>query len=474
MAIAVVFIAGCQNQPTPDTENRRNVLLITIDTLRADHVGSYGYHLETSPTMDRLAAEGVRFADATVQWPKTWPAMASMLTATYPATNGIRAFPRRPLPAVNLTMAEILQSSGYQTGAVVSNVNLGKEFAFDQGFEHFVESWVDEAVRRTGQATFENAPGKVKRFTNATIVTDQGIKLLDRLAANADKPYFLWLHYMDPHGPYLPPAAYERLFNGAHRRQLVAPRRVPPYQRQKDPNTGEDSNDLGFYKTQYDREIRYFDDELERFLEALAKRGLRDNTLIVLTADHGESLDEHRYLLAHGKLPYQPTASVPFLMVLEGRIPAGKVVIHPVGLIDMLPTVLELLEVPLPPQVQGESLMPLVAGRPGGSPHVYLESGYANPPAVAVRSGDWKLVHYRAAKEASERGVAIELFDLAGDPGEQKNLAAANPEVVEDLLGAIDDWQRTTPGFGQDGGTIEIQDLDEQTKEMMRALGYLE
>jgi arylsulfatase A-like enzyme len=135
MAIAVVFIAGCQNQPTPDTENRRNVLLITIDTLRADHVGSYGYHLETSPTMDRLAAEGVRFADATVQWPKTWPAMASMLTATYPATNGIRAFPRRPLPAVNLTMAEILQSSGYQTGAVVSNVNLGKEFAFDQGFE---------------------------------------------------------------------------------------------------------------------------------------------------------------------------------------------------------------------------------------------------------------------------------------------------------------------------------------------------
>jgi arylsulfatase A-like enzyme len=473
MAIAAVFIAGCQGQPTPDTGTRRNVLLITIDTLRADHLGSYGYHLETSPTMDRLAAKGVRFADATVQWPKTWPSMASMLTATYPVTNGIQAFPRRPLPAVNVTMAEVLRSSGYQTGAVVSNVNLGKEFAFDQGFDHFVESWVDEVVRLTGQATFENAPGKVKRYTNATIVTDQGIDLLDRFAANADKPYFLWLHYMDPHGPYLPPAVYDGLFKGAHRRQAVALKRVPSYQRQKDPSTGAVSNDLGFYKAQYDREIRYFDDELDRFLVALAKRGLRDNTLIVLTADHGESLDEHRYFLAHGKLPYQPTASVPFMMVLEGRIPAGKVISYPVGMIDMLPTVLELLELPLPPQLQGESLMPLVAGQPGGSPYVFLESGYANPPAVAVRSGDWKLVHYRAEKEARSHGGAIELFDLADDPGEKKNLAAANPKVVEYLRGAIDDWLRTTPGLGQEGGTIEIQDLDEQTKEMMRALGYL-
>jgi arylsulfatase A-like enzyme len=473
MAIAAVLIAGCHSPPTPETGTRKNVLLITIDTLRADHVGSYGYHLETSPTMDRLAAEGVRFADATVQWPKTWPAMASMLTATYPATNGIRVFPRRPLPAVNLTMAEVLRSSGYQTGAVVANVNLGKKFAFDQGFDHFVESWVDEVIRMTGQATFENAPGKVKRFTNATIVTDQGIEVLDRLAANPEKPYFLWLHFMDPHGPYLPPAAYEGLFSDAHRRQLVVLKRVPKYQRQEDPKTGAVSNDLGFYKAQYDREIRYFDDELGRFLEALEKRGMRENTLIVLTADHGESLDEHRYFLAHGKLPYQPTASVPFLMVLEGSIPAGKVVSHPVGLIDMLPTVLELLNLPLPPQVQGESLMPLVAGRSRGSPHVFLESGYADPPAVAVRRDKWKLVHYRAAKEARSRGVSIELFDLADDPGEQHNLASAHPEIVEDLLVVIDDWKRTTPGFGEDGGTIEIEDLDERTKEMMRALGYL-
>jgi len=470
LALGALCQGGC-GQAAPD---RPDVLLVSVDTLRADHVGSYGHRLDTTPNLDRLAASGVRFDDATVQSPKTWPSMASMLTSTYPATNGIRIRPRRPLPASSLTLAEMLREAGYRTGAVVANVSLGREFAFDQGFDVFVESWIEELVRQSGRRTFENAPGRVKRYTNATLVTDQGIGLLDELSGDPTRPFFLWLHYIDPHGPYVPPRGYEALFTDAYPREPVPLDRIPVFQRQPDPKTGASSQDVGFYKAQYDREIRYWDDELERLLESVDARGLRERTLIVVTADHGESLGEHDHFFRHGPVPYQTNARVPLVLRLPGRLPSGRVVETPVGLIDLAPTILELLGIEAPESVQGTSLLPLAFGEEASRPPVFMESGRREPWQLSVRRGKWKLVHLPASEDRTWlKRREVELYDIARDPGETNDVADLYPDVVRDLRLRLDEWLRATPEYRGRERT-PLDSLDPRTREMLEALGYVD
>jgi arylsulfatase A-like enzyme len=468
---AVTLLGGCQRSAPP---KQPNVLLITIDTLRADHVGVYGYPLDTTPTIDALAARGVRFADTTVPWPKTWPAMAAMITGKHPQTNGIRLRPRRPLPAENVTLAEVLRDAGYATGAVVANVNLGRTFGFDQGFDRFVESWAAEAKRLTGKARFRNAPGLVKRFTNGRIVTDQGIAALDALGAGADKPFFLWLHYIDPHGPYVPPPAYASLFAGAHPPAPVPLEDLPSYQLQIDPATGLVSNDIGFYETQYDREIRSVDDQIGRLLAALDERGLTRDTLVVLTADHGESMDENRYYLEHGNVPYQTNAAAPMIFVLDGRFAPGRVVDEPVGVIDVFATVLALTGTAPPPGVASANLVPALDGDASPPPYVFMEAGKYEPFQLVARKGPWKLVHLRSPKDRAwlER-AEFELYDLSNDPTEQTDVREEHPEVAAELEAALIAWQKSTPRYTGEART-DLEQLDGRTQEMLRALGYLE
>jgi arylsulfatase A-like enzyme len=446
---------------------RPNVVLISIDTLRADRLGSYGYRLPTSPHIDELAEQGVRFRDATVPWPRTWPAMASMLTGTYPATNGVAFRPRRPLPGNNETLAEALAGAGYATAAVVANVNLGRGFGFNQGFEHFVESWAEKARGQTGSAEIEPVAGRVKAFTNATIVTDEALSLIETLSAR--QPFFLWLHYMDPHGPYLPPAEYAGLWAGEYARNEVPLGRIPQYQRQV--RDGVTITDLGHYEAQYDREIRYTDDEIRRILDDLQVRGLSDETLIVLTADHGESLGEHRDYLSHGTSPYQPGARVPWIMVLPGRLPDGRVIDSAVGLIDLKPTVLELVGLSPSPATQGRSLVSTIDADVPPPEFIFVESGWASPSQLAVRRGRWKLVWLRAARDRRKfTREAVELYDLDTDPGETLNVAREHAEVADELLVTLEHWRATTPRYTGPAGPSGP--VDEQTREMLRALGY--
>jgi arylsulfatase len=464
--------AACTRKPHPA---QPNVLLISIDTLRADHIGAYGYPQATSPAIDALAKRGVRFADTTVAWPKTWPSLAAMMTGKYPITNGILLRPRRPLPEENVTLAEALHGAGYVTGAVVANVNVGRDFGFAQGFDQFTESWAEEALRLTGKATFRNGPGVVKRFTNGAKVTDQGIAMLDALGQGKEKPFFLWLHYIDPHGPYLPPPAYAGLFNGTHPSVPVALADLPPYQLQIDPATGQVSTDLGFYETQYDREVRVADDQVARMLAALEQRGLTDDTLVIVTADHGESMGENHYYLEHGNVPYQTVAAVPMIFVLDGRIPRGEVVEQPVGLIDLYATVLALTGTRPPAGMQSTSLVPLITGQSAAAPaHVFMESGKYEPFQLTVRKGPWKLVLLRAAEDREWLGRnEVELYDLKHDPTEQHDVRADHPEVVAELQAALEAWQRETPRF-RGGSTTDLKQLDKSKQEMLRALGYIE
>jgi len=470
LAAALAFACSGETPPAPE---RPNLLFLCVDTLRADHLGAYGHRLETSPTLDALAASGVRFADASVQWTKTWPSMASMLTGTYPTQTGVRHHPRRPLPERNLTLAEILRDEGYRTAAVVANANLGRRFAFDQGFEHFVESWMEEYRRRFGEREFENRPGLTKTLTTGRRVVDEGLAWLDGLAPG--EPFFLWLHFMEPHGPYLPPRRHAERFRDAYPRRVVPPRALPPYQLRRGPG-GRPVRDLGFYQARYDGEIRHFDDVLGRLLGELEARGLRRDTLVVLTADHGESLDEHGYFLEHGVFPFQPTAHVPLLLVHEGRLPAGRVVPHPVGLVDLVPTLLDLLGVSAPEGLAGRSLESLLRGADDAAPpYVFVEAGVREPSQRAVRQGRWKLVHFRAAEDRRlYRMPEWALYDLDSDPGERRNVLAEHPERAAELREALRRYADTAVASGRDGGDLELEELDAQTREQLRALGYLD
>lgn len=476
VACVVLLAAGCvrsesADSPPPAEGKRPNLLLITVDTLRADHLSSYGYRLPTSPNLDRFAEDGVRFADATVPWPKTWPAVASMLTGKYPVTTGVRLYPRRPLPQDHDTLAELLGRSGYETAAVVANVNASSKFGFDQGFDTFVESWEEGLQQATGRTDFESDPGEVKQFTGARVVTNQALTLLEDLAG--EQPFFLWLHYIDPHGPYRPPAEYASLWEGEYPVSEVPFEAIPLYQRQRD-EQGNPITDISHYIANYDREIRFFDDQLERLLAEVARRDLRQDTLIVLTSDHGESLDDDQYLLEHGAAPYQPTAGVPLVFVFPGRVPKGRVVDVPVGLIDLLPTLFDVLGLEVPASAQGESLVATWSEeRTPPAEYVFMESGSYEPSQLSVRKGKWKLARLRAARDRMQFDrEEFELYDLDADPGEDIDRSSEHPDIVAELRRALDRWRAETPAY--DGPEqAAMKELDERTHSMLRALGYV-
>jgi arylsulfatase A-like enzyme len=469
--LVIVAVCVCACWP-PGDESPPGVLLITVDTLRADKLSSYGYGLETSPNLDALAARGARFTDAMVQWPKTWPSMASLMTGAHPKTTGLRLRPRY-LPSSLLMLSEVFGQAGFDSAAVVANFNVGRTHGFDQGFDHFVESWQERWAEDARGRKYVNTAGRVKAYTNATLVTDQALRWLR--ARDESKPFFLWLHYMDPHGPYVPPESYAELFQGRHASGTIPPAKLPSYQRQL--RGRRLITDLGFYRAQYDREIRYFDDELGRLIEALAELGL-GQTLIAVTADHGESLGEHDYYLEHGLLSYQPTAHVPLILVQPGRIEAGLVLERPIGLIDLAPTLVELAGVPVPPSHEGVSVAGLLRGEVGAAApdRVFMEAGY-QPGAsqLSVRDGRWKLIHVRSAAERTlMTGAEYELYDLQTDPAELTNRAAANPEIVLRLSRELAQWYGDGGAPTELGREIDRGALDERSRDMLNALGYLD
>lgn len=474
LALVLALGGAACGGPAP-REAGPNLLLLTVDTLRADHLGAWGHALPTSPRIDAFAAQGMRFEEASVQWTKTWPSMASMLTGRYPTQTGIRYAPRRPLPERNVTLAELLRDAGYRTAGVVSNANLSRELAFDQGFHHYVESWMEEYRRTHGDRPFRNRAGLVKRFTDAKDVVDEGLAWLEEhRTRDEDAPFFLWLHFMEPHGPYEPPPGYGESFEGHYPPRRVPLARIPPYQRQRDAR-GRPVRDLAFYQTRYDQEIRYLDDQLGRLLDALERRGLRRSTLVAFTADHGESLTEHGYYLEHGQLPFEPGAHVPLVLAQEGAIPAGRTVAEPVGLVDLLPTLLELLEVPAPEGLVGRSLVPLLRGEGEARPLVFVEAGTREPSQRAVRRGPWKLVHFRSETDREQfRVPEYALFHLQRDPSETRNLVRRHPEVAEELRRALAAYERTATAGAEEEGTVELDELDPATREMLRSLGYAE
>lgn len=459
--------------PLGKPDRAPNLLLITVDTLRADHLSAWGYARSTSPNLDRLASQGVRFEAAWAQWPKTGPSFASLFSSTYPKDNGIVRQIGIPLPCELRLLAEELQAAGYATHAVVSNGALGREFVFDQGFDTFLESW---KLPPPGEGLDPNGAENVTRLALATAET------LPR-----DRPWFLWVHYLDPHFPYVPPDAFRDRFQGdAH---FDGQTKVPITHRYRQELAGigksqviDGEDRLGFYVARYDAEIAYVDAEIGRLLGALETQERMAETITAFTSDHGESLGDHAFYFNHGRFAFETCLHVPLVLSWPGRL-APAVDREPVQLIDLAPTLLEAAGIELPEGrwAQGRSLWPRLGGTAEDQATLaFAEGGTAlkRQWIKTVRSRRFKL-HYTplASDQAwiADPPAEFALFDLEADPGETQNVANLHPAELDRLKRALSVWWGADPFvWALDprpcGGERAV---DEETTRLLKSLGYL-
>jgi arylsulfatase A-like enzyme len=463
LAAATLLPSGCAGR------HQTSLVLITIDTLRADHLGCYGYSRPTSPRIDRLAREGALFERIFASLPRTTQSIASILTGRYPRGHGARGL-YATLAATNLTLAEILKAEGYATGAVVSNVFLRPGRGFEQGFDHYD----NPETRWDGNSAFE--------------ITAEALRWLRHREAGA--PFFLWVHYLDPHWTYEPDPPYGRAFDPDYdgpftlyddwrarrltKGQAIFENRLTPRQ-------------VEHVVALYDGEIARTDAAVGALLDALDR--LPQPALVALTSDHGESLGEHEYYFAHGEYLYDPGLRVPLVLRLPGSIPAGLRVDALGQNIDIAPTVLAVLGIDRLQSVDGRPLL-LPPGRgpaeaaslfraAPGRARAFAESDYQlihpeNPryfipgPAgkwSAVFDGRRKLIHI-----PRPGGAFLELYDVAADPGETRNLEG-DGALVEERGRLLRELLRFTD---YDAGTgIDPRSLDPKQRERLRSLGYI-
>ena len=397
-----------------------NVVLITIDTLRADHVGCYGYKQIKTPNIDGLAAEGARFERAFAVVPVTLPSHTAMLTGTYPMLSGMHDFSGNKLSPLQPTLASVLKQAGYQTGAVIAAAVLDARFGLNQGFDYYYDHFEFSRLDEANLDEMER-PGNV--------VADVA---LDWLAQNSQKKFFLWMHLYDPHFPYHPPEPYSREYS-AH---------------------------------PYDGEIAFADEQVGRLLRFLKEKGIYQNTVIVLCGDHGESLGEHGEK-THGFFIYNATMHVPLIIRLPENAAAGTVA-NPVSLVDLMPTILDTVGLNIPPQVQGRSLLPELRGDRAARDRVE-RTLYGETFLPRIHFNWSELRGSQNTKYHFIDAPRPELYDLAKDPGEVHNLFTEKKAVAEEmrakLAGLIRDYSA-----GKE--LAERTGLDPALMERLKALGY--
>jgi len=395
------------------TGRRPNLLLIGVDSLRSDHMSTYGYHRLTTPHLDALGAEGVVVEDHISPAIPTTPGYASMLSGRDCFGTGVVALRHHdPLAPEVATLAEVLGGEGYRTTCVGFTGN-----AAARGFETYLdfEGW---------------APGPDGRAHKAKNLNEVTVPELRRLAGQ-DEPFFLFLRHMDPHSPYLPPEPFDRLFYAGDERDPANHSMDPvfsfaPFADFFRSWMPEGVTDHRYIDAQYDGALAYLDASVEELLGTVADLGLTEDTLVVLTADHGETLYEHDCYYDHHGL-YEPTIRVPLLLSWPGKLPSRRVVGHSHAK-DVYPTILELLGAKAPTPVEGRSLVPLWSG--GERP---IEAEWYLTEATWMRKHGWRTVEWKLI-EALEPDFhfkpTVELYHLSEDPNEEHDVAGEHPEVV--------------------------------------------
>ncbi|MGE0360593.1 MAG: sulfatase-like hydrolase/transferase [Vicinamibacterales bacterium] len=411
--LASVLVVGCSGNSTP-----RHVLLVTLDTLRADRVGAYGYTAAQTPVLDALAARGARFAAATTTTPLTLSAHTSLFTGTWPTAHGVRDNTGFYVDESVQTLAETLKARGYRTGGFVGAFVLDRRWGIAQGFDTYFDDFdLSEDV----------GPGLDAIQRRGSEVVDRALAWLGQ---PSDAPSFAWVHLYDPHTPYDAPAEFAARF----------------------PATRDGA---------YDAEVAYTDAQVGRLIAALDASGRRDDTLVVVLADHGEQLGQHQEQ-SHGFFVYDASVQVPLIVAGPGVTP--RVVSDQVRIVDVMPTVLDLLGVERPAAIQGTSLRPALDGQRqellAFSESWYPRFHYGWSELQAVRDGAFKFIL------APRR----ELYDITKDPGETANLAASDParaDRMERALRAL--VAQTTRAEAAKGP----QAIDPAAEQRLRALGYV-
>jgi arylsulfatase A-like enzyme/Tfp pilus assembly protein PilF len=394
-----------------------NVIVITIDTLRADHLGCYGYKEIRTPNIDALAADAARFEHAYTVVPVTLPSHTVIFTGTYPMRSGMHDFSANKLSPQQPTLATALKQSGYATGAVIGAAVLDSRFGLNQGFDFYYDHFDFSRLEESNLDEMER-PGNV--------VADLA---LDWLGKNSQRKFFLWMHLYDPHFPYRPPEPYSQEY-ASHL---------------------------------YDGEIAFADAQVGRLLQFLKKNGLYQNTIIVLSGDHGESLGEHGEK-THGFFIYNATMHVPLIVRLPGKsVPA--VLSDPVSLVDLMPTILAAAGLDIPAQVQGRSLVPTLHGKPFG-----LDRSLYGETFLPRLHFNWS--ELRGAENAKYHFIDApqsELYDLTRDPHEVHNLISEKRAVAEEMRSQLKGLIRE---YSAGKEMAEKTGLDPALMERLKSLGY--
>lgn len=412
--LVLTAIQGASETPAKPAPN---VVLITIDTLRADHLGCYGYQQIKTPNIDGLAAESSRFIRAFTPVPVTLPSHSAMLTGTYPMLSGMHDFSANKLSPQQPTLASVLKQAGYATGAVVASAVLDSRFGLNQGFDFYYDHFDFSRLEEANLDQMERP---------ANVVVDQA---LDWLTGNWQKKFFLWVHLYDPHHPYVPPE---------------------PYRSQ-------------YADHPYDGEIAFADEQIGRLLQFLKGKGLYQNSIIILAGDHGESLGEHGEK-THGFFIYNATVHAPLIIHLPGT-PLSNTVSDPVSLVDIMPTVLAAAEMDTPPQVQGRNLVPALRKEKADADRSLYSETFL--PRIHF---NWS--ELRSAQNARYHFIDAprpELYDLTKDPAELHNLFADKKAVGEEMRAKLTGLIRQ---FSAGKEMAEKTGLDPALMERLKALGY--
>lgn len=440
-----LWISGC------DKSRRRkapNVILISIDTARSDHCSACGYRRDTTPNLRPFAKQGTSFATAYSPSATTAPSHATMFTALYPMEHRVLKNGLKLSQEYN-TIAEYLKAQGYQTAAVVSSFVLNAKFGYAQGFSFFDDD-IELEASSTYKETYEGHKVKGGYDQRANYTTPKVINWLKK-KRNPTRPFFLFVHYWDPHWPYIPPEPFASQFE----------RKNPPHL---------------LYTTidRYDGEIAFADYEIEKLLTALKKMKLEKHTLVVITSDHGEGLMQHAHM-GHGIHLYEEAVRVPLIFRWPNHIPKGRTLTAPVGLITLAPTILDLIGIkPGDGPFRRQSLAAALRGQTPLDPTqpVFLYRAHYKGTQVrhfwiegekfGVRIGKWK---YIEGKEENTK----ELFDLTADPTERKNLYAAAPKLTAKLASLLEEWRQAHIKTDAPPSKISEEDLAP-----LKALGYVE
>ena len=400
-----------------------NVLFIVLDTTRSDHVGCYGYNKISTPNIDRLAQEGVLFKNAMSHVPLTFPSHCNMFTSTYPQFSRARDNGNCKLADSAVTLAEVLKQKGYTTAAFVSTMVLDSKYNLDQGFDVYDDEMTRKKQRKVISLMDDERP--------ADEITRVATKWLKE---NKDKKFFLWAHYYDPHTIYNPPSPYKETY----RRNL------------------------------YDGEIAFADEQIGILLNTLKELGLDKKTLVVFLSDHGESLGEHGES-GHAVFIYDATLRVPMIFSYPGVLPEGKSVGGQVRLLDVMPTILDILKIPKNKEMQGNSL------------YLYIKSPVPCPYLPAYSESMYAKIHFNWSDLQSLRTEEYkylkssepELYDIKADPNELTNIIEEQPKIAQKLDKQLEVLIAKTESKDKDKKDTNIE-IDEETRQKLMSLGYIQ